>query len=215
MKLYLFLLFGLPIFVNAQNLKPFKIYDHKKIADNNLKVYSENGVICLTAVTPAVIKVNFTTLPETNSIIKSDKSVYVRVTQNLDDIFMQTDSLLIIINKLDFSLKYKSLKEKLFMINDVISINDSINYLGFKDATNQKFVDAKRKDLKSKTYKFKNQKLISSSNNYSILFQTEEKGFLKIDEEHNKLNLSTKNKLLQYYFIGGIQNLDDVLKLIN
>ncbi|OAQ40491.1 hypothetical protein A5893_05965 [Pedobacter psychrophilus] len=216
MKLYLFLLlFSLPIFVEAQNLEPFKIYDHKKLEENSLKVYSEKGVICLTALKPDVIKVNFSTLPEANPILKTNKSIYVRVTQNLDDIFMQTDSLLIIINKLDFSIKYKSLTEKLFFVNDNVSINDSCNVLGFKLDNNQKFSDSKGKKLRDKSYKFKNQKLILSTNNYSILFKTEDGGLLKMDNETSKLTLSTKNKLLAYYFIGDAENLENVLNLIN
>lgn len=215
MKLYLFLVFLFPLFVEAQNLGSLKIYDHKKLESNNLKVFAENGIISITALKPNVIKVDFSTLPELNLMSKTDNEVYVRVTQNLDDIFMQTDSLLIIINKLDFSIKYKSIKEKLFLVNDFVSINDTDNVLRFKLTNNQKFNDAKGKNQIHKTYKVKHQKLISSSCDYSLLFETKGKDFLNIDKEFNKLTFSTKNKLLGYYFIRDNKNLKNVLKMIN
>ncbi|MBC7654444.1 MAG: DUF4968 domain-containing protein [Oligoflexus sp.] len=200
MKLYLFLLFVFPLFVEAQNLKPFKIYDHKKLEENNLKVYSEDGVISLTAVKPDVIKVYFSALPDINYMVKTDKMVYVRVTQNLDDIFMQTDSLLIIINKLDFSIKYKSIKEKLFLANDVI-IDKSKSFLNFKIGNGVKIYKS-GKQLKDSNISFKKQIELTSSENYSLILETDYKGFLKIDESNN-LQFKTNNHKLGYYFIAG------------
>ena len=186
MKLFLILLFVSPIFLNAQNLETFKIYDHKKQEGNNLKVYAENGLISLTAVKPNVIKLSFLTLPELKPFSNIDKEIYVRVTQNLDDIFMQTDSLLIIINKIDFSIKFENLRGKIYLAQKTFRFDSNNDTIDFLTKTPQSFY-LKNRELKEKKYKFSGSKIIQSDKGYSISFC-----------EDKKWNFELKDSLLHF-----------------
>jgi hypothetical protein len=186
MKLFLILLFVSPIFLNAQNLETFKIYDHKKQEGNNLRVYAENGLISLTAVKHNVIKLSFLTLSELNPISNIDKEIYVRVTQNLDDIFMQTDSLLIIINKIDFSIKFENLRGKIYLAQKTFRFDSNNDTIDFLTKTQQSFY-LKNRELKEKKYKFSGSKIIQSDKGYSISFC-----------EDKKLNFELKDSLLHF-----------------
>ena len=198
MKLFLILLFVFPIFLNAQNLETFKIYDHKKQEGNNLRVYAENGLISLTAVKPNVIKLNFLTLPQLNPISNIDKEIYVRVTQNLDDIFMQTDSLLIIINKLDFSIKFENLRGKIYLTQKAFSFESNNDTIDFLNKMPQSFYLKNRK-LREKKYKFSGSKLIQSDKGYSLSFCGDKKWNFEIKDS---IMHFTKNadKNLTFYF---------------
>jgi hypothetical protein len=186
MKLFLILLFVSPIFLNAQNLETFKIYDHKKQEGNNLRVYAENGLISLTAVKHNVIKLSFLTLSELNPISNIDKEIYVRVTQNLDDIFMQTDSLLIIINKIDFSIKFENLRGKIYLAQKTFRFDSNNDTIDFLTKTQQSFY-LKNRELKEKKYKFSGSKIIQSDKGYSISFC-----------EDKKWNFELKDSLLHF-----------------
>src|SRR6476619_161909 len=102
--LFIAVLFS-PIFLKAQSINSSNTYDHMEYhGDQTLKVYAENGFVELTAYQANVIKVTYhkNNQPITNSsdrVVKKPQEIYVRVTQNLDDIFFMTDSLYITINK--------------------------------------------------------------------------------------------------------------------
>jgi hypothetical protein len=106
-----FIVFG----AYAQEVDQLKVYDHKSQEGQTLKIYAENGLIALTAYQPNIIKITYLKTAQeeidTSSLItQRPLKTNVRITQNLDDIFMTTDSLIVIINKYDFSIKFESRK---------------------------------------------------------------------------------------------------------
>lgn len=161
-------LFCLPFLVSAQD-SFLNTYDHKKLDGQTLKVYSETGLISLTALKPNVIKVSFLKSDSLNNneIVKGEK-VFVRVTQNLDDIFMQTDSLLIVINKLDFSIKFEKRNEEIYVINTIVKQKSSKGYLQFAVPN----AISKKSEMMIKINK---RKIISDGLGFGIFFQGSKK----------------------------------------
>ncbi|MBK0383185.1 hypothetical protein I5M32_09465 [Pedobacter sp. SD-b] len=207
---YVFLVFILIISLSAKAQKHFqlKVYDHKKLENQTLKIFSENGIISLRALKPNVIKVGFSSLPDLDPKPKQNNGVYVRVTQNLDDVFMQTDSLLIIINKLNFSIKYKSLKEKLYTINTFDNLSGSDKNLVFLTAEDEVLSYSKNKSIKEGINK--NISLnVCSSKGYAIVLDKKQQDLLKsIELDHKILKIynSDKSKMIGYTFIAEHKN---------
>lgn len=173
---YLLFLLLLPFIGKAQILDSLDIYDHKEFENQTLKVYSDSGLIQLQVIKPSLIKVSFF---KRNDVESQDKfssfdSTYVRITQNLESIFMQTDSILLVINKLDFSMKFQSLREQLYTSNQSISfLKDGLNLKFSRE--DEEFYNYKGKRLKAKEYSLKKLKSISSSKNYELLFDRNSK----------------------------------------
>lgn len=198
--LLFFLLF--PSLGNAQILDSLDTYDHKEFENQTLKVFSDNGLIQLQVLKSNLIKVSFSKKDELvkQEVAKPAEAVYVRITQNLESIFMQTDTLLIVISKLDFSIKFQNLREQVYTVNQNISfLNDGLN-LQFVIANNELFYNQKHKRLKSKIYAIKKLKSINSSNQYIIYFDNETKGSLDF-RNSSTLNLKFYNSAaFEYYF---------------
>ena len=111
---YLLLLLLIPLFGNAQVLDSLDTYDHKEFENQTLKVFSDSGLIQFQIISPNFIKVSFSKRSdlEKSENISQPNLVYVRITQNLESIYMQTDSMLIVISKLDFSINLSSINQK-------------------------------------------------------------------------------------------------------
>ncbi|TKC00243.1 alpha-glucosidase domain-containing protein [Pedobacter cryophilus] len=201
---YIFLLFLFPFFGEAQILDSLDIYDHKEFENQTLKVFSDNGLIKLQVIKANIIKVNFykKAAPEIQEEQKADTSVDVRITQNLDDIFMQTDSLLVIINKLDFKIKFQTTKEQLYTINQSVSLSDSCHSFSLSTTKNEDFFKHKNRKLKQKIYKMKTLKAIYSSKKYALYFQDTYNGYVELNNQNLQIKYYDSNAL-GYYFLTG------------
>lgn len=198
----LLLLLSFPFLVNAQVLDSLDTYDHKEFDNQTLKVFSDSGVIQLQVINPSLIKVSFSKkrdLKKQETLSRSD-SVYVRITQNLESIFMQTEKLLVIINKLDFSIKFQNLKEQLYAVNQRISFtNDGLNLI-FSRNKDELLHNSINKKLKLKKYSLQNLKSVHSSKDYELSFDKASKGSLDF-RNSSVLNLKLdRSATFGYYF---------------
>ncbi|MEO5909514.1 MAG: hypothetical protein ABIP95_01440 [Pelobium sp.] len=189
--IFFIFIFFLPYLVRAQD-NFLNTYDHKKLEGQTLKVYSETGLVSLTALKPNIIKVSFLKSDALNNkdLIKGEE-VFVRVTQNLDDIFMQTDSLLIIISKIDFSIKFEKSNEEIYVINDFSMEKNSKRYFQF----------AVPKPLEMRI-KINKRKITSDSLGFGVFF----KGLKKtcfINPNNGMIDVSLSVKKLDYLFVAG------------
>ena len=199
---YLLVLLLIPFFGDAQILDSLDTYDHKEFEKQTLKVFSDNGVIQLLVISPNLIKVSFSKksdLEKSENISLSDL-VYVRITQNLENIYMQTDSMLIVISKLDFSIQFQNRKEQLYTTNQSISFSNEGLNLKLSKNNDEGFYNFKKKKLKPKEYSIHKLKSISSSKSYELLFDKNVKGNLDL-RNSSILNLNfDKPEAFVYYF---------------
>lgn len=218
--------------VYAQEPSPLKTYDHKQLDGQTLKVYAENGLISLTAYQPNMIKViylkNDLQKPDSSYVVISNPlQTQVKITQNLDDIFMTTDSLIVIINKLNFSIKFQNRKEKLLSINaQAFEFKDSIKVLNFNLSPEESIygLGSRAIPLDRKGYRLENYHqphynyaygeenlnnsvpFLSSNKGYGIYFDNKGAGFFDIGKTKiDTLQYSTQSGNLSYYFISGTQ----------
>lgn len=111
--------------VYGQGSPTLPIYNSKSFTDNTLTIYSDSGALALTAIKANVVKIVFFDLGKPIVEPKSQMKLNVRVTQNLDDIFFATDSLWVIVNKIDLSIRFlKKVNEQLFIKNESYFINN-------------------------------------------------------------------------------------------
>ena len=199
---YLLVLLLIPFFGHAQVLDSLDTYDHKEFEKQTLKVFSDSGVIQLQVISPNFIKLSFSKRSdlEKAETISQSNLVYVRITQNLESIYMQTDSMIIVINKLDFSIKFQNLKERLYAVNQNISFSNEGLNLKFSITEDERFYNSKQNKLKHKKYSLHKLKSISSSKNYELLFDKNSKGNLDL-RNSSILNLKfDKSEASGYYF---------------
>ena len=176
-------------------------YDHKTLKESTLKIYADNGSIELTVIKPNLIKVCYLQTTKSSDVENvKPKQEFIRITQNLENIYMLTDSLLIIISKLDFSIKFQNLKEQLYTTTQSISFSkDGLN-LTLSTTEDEKFYNSKQRNLKLKKYSLHKLKSISSSKNYELSFDKNSKGNLDF---RNPLILDVKfakPTMFGYYF---------------
>ena len=197
-----FIFFSSILQLKAQESFDLKVYDHKKLENQTLSVFFEHGVISLSAIKPNVIKVNFTSLQNNEKLIdKQDNGVYVRVTQNLDDIFMLTDSLLIVIYKFDFSIKFEKRNEVVYTINNYAFQKQNQSILTFSMQPEEVFYNSK-KYLKDELHSKKIIRPIYSVKGYGILFENN----LWVYSQNKKLAKFTfekSDKILSFIFFSG------------
>ena len=199
---YLLVLLLIPFFGDAQILDSLDTYDHKEFEKQTLKVFSDNGVIQLQAISPNFIKLSFSKRSdlEKSENINQSNLVYVRITQNLESIYMQTDSILIVISKLDFSIKFQNKREQLYTTNQSISFSNEGLKLKLSKNNDEGFYNFKKKKLKPKEYSIHKLKSISSAKNYELLFDKNVKGNLDL-RNSSILNLKfDKSEAFVYYF---------------
>ena len=199
---YLLVLLLIPFFGDAQVLDSLDTYDHKEFEKQTLKVFSDSGVIQLQVISPNFIKLSFSKRSdlEKQETLSQSNLVYVRITQNLESIFMQTDIMLIVISKLDFSIKFQNKREQLYTTNQSISFSNEGLNLKLSKNNDEVFYNSKRKKLKPKEYSINKLKSISSSKNYKLLFDKNSKGNLDL-RNSSILNLKfDKSEAFVYYF---------------
>lgn len=199
---YLLVLLLIPFFGDAQVLDSLDTYDHKEFEKQTLKVFSDSGVIQLQVISPNFIKLSFSKRSdlEKQETLSQSNLVYVRITQNLESIFMQTDIMLIVISKLDFSIKFQNKREQLYTTNQSISFSNEGLNLKLSKNNDEVFYNSKRKKLKPKEYSINKLKSISSSKNYELLFDKNSKGNLDL-RNSSILNLKfDKSEAFVYYF---------------
>ena len=199
---YLLLLLLIPLFGNAQVLDSLDTYDHKEFENQTLKVFSDSVVIQFQIISPNFIKVSFSKRSdlEKSENISQPNLVYVRITQNLESIYMQTDSMLIVISKLDFSIKFQNRREQLYTTNQSISFSNEGLNLKLSKNKDEVFYNSKNRKLKPKAYSLPKLKSISSSKNYELSFDKNIKGSLNL-RNASILNLKfDKSNTYVYYF---------------
>lgn len=113
--------------VDAQQIIP--IYNSKNLVHNTLKIKSDSGSLNITAYNAATIELTFynqQTLPNPSVANSTSRRLNIRVTQNLDDIFFATDSLWVIVNKYDSSVRFlkKQTEELLAKCNSYFLNNE-------------------------------------------------------------------------------------------
>lgn len=196
-----FLLFFLVIslFVKGEQIDSLKNYHHKKLNNSTLKIYAENGLITLTAIKANVIKVDYAE-SESDSVAEkfTPSKVIIRVTQNLDDIFMFTDSLIIIINKLDFSIKFEKRNEEVLLVNRQTYFKKKSIETYFS-TYDEVFYNEKSELLKIKKFKIKQSKAIYSSRKYVLLMPNQKNSSAFIISKFF-VKYSNKGSALCYFF---------------
>lgn len=192
--------------VNAQQIIP--LYTSKTLINNNLFIKSDSGVLKITAYQPNIVGISFSA----NQKISHDTSTLckpqnIRVTQNIDDVFFATDSLLIIINKFDLSVRFlKKQNEMLLLSCGAYFLTKSPKTLSFTSAENEKFSLKKFKkphknvDFCHKTKHRCNLYLSALTKNCSLYFKNSSKQKTKFFLKSNSLSLTG---ISDFIFLAG------------
>ena len=239
-KLFLIAFFGF-YFAKAQEKVQLKTYDHKELVGQTLKIFADNGSISLTAYQANIIKVtySFNTKGLDVDVYPKEKllseNVWVRVTQNLDDVFFVTDSVLIVVNKLDFSISFKKHNEFLFTQNlDAYGLENRMKILNFSLDSSEVITGFKYKEitLKKAIYQLgkqtisgnqKKNKTLSypfycSNKGYALYFEPQVNAYFNIGEsQKQQVRFGSQADISSYYFIAGnkVELKNQTKKLMN
>lgn len=141
--------------VKAQSQQIIPIYNTKTLEQNTLKIYSDSGLLAITAYKANVVKVKYFGKSQSDFLPVYRANLNIRVTQNLDDIFFATDSLWVIVNKFDLSVRFlKKENEQLFIKNPsyfLDNTNHSVSFLLSADDYPHLF-DAAKLDFDTDNY---------------------------------------------------------------
>ena len=181
-------------FAKAQENNFLKVYDHKKLTGNTLKIFAEEGLIAISVLKPNLVEVAFLKedINSEESLDKSNSENYIRVTQNLENIYLQTDSLMLVVSKLDFSVLFKTYKGQTILKADSAQMNDEFSKLNFVAAKETSFKNAKGRTLKVKDYSIKNKSICLSNNSVSLKFEDTVKSNL-VFKTNNQFQFKTNN----------------------
>jgi hypothetical protein len=160
-------------FANAQDNTFLKVYDHKKLTGNTLKVFAEDGLVAITVIKPNLVEVAFLKQDVAIEAVKEKipEENYLRVTQNLENIYLQTDSLMLVISKLNFSIQFKSYKNQTLLVVDSAQINNQFSTVKFTAAKASSFKNTKGKAFEVKEYPIKNKSMSLFNNSLSLKFE--------------------------------------------
>lgn len=136
------------------------IYNQKKIINNTVYISSDSGDISFKFYSPSLVDVNLSKSAIVETEISPFKKIPVRVTQNIENVYLTTDSLLIIVNKFDLSVEFLTAKEeKLTKLKGYFIANPE-QCLRFSQNLDESFQIEKYGSLKTKKLKSgKNKKL--------------------------------------------------------
>jgi oligosaccharide 4-alpha-D-glucosyltransferase len=217
----------------AQNIKQLKAYDRKELLNQTLKIYAEKGLLALTVYQANMIKVSYyqdeNQKPDSSYVVISEpKETKFKVSQNLDDIFLTTDSLIVIVNKLNFSIKFLKSNEQPLCINTKASeLVDSIKQLNFTLHSNEAIygLGSRAIPLNRNGYRLENYHqphynyaygeenlnlsvpFFSSDKGYGIYFDNKGAGYFDIGKtDKTQFQYSSQSGDLSYYFIAGSPN---------
>lgn len=208
MKKILILLFIIFSFgkTKAQENSFLKVYDHKKLTANTLKIYAEDGLISLSVIKPNLIEVAFLKEDIASEQTKQNtkEQSYIRVTQNLENVYLQTDSLMLVISKLDFSIHFKSYKGQTFLVTDSAQNSNQFSALNFRAAKESIFTNLKGKSMKVKDYTLKGKSFCLINEPFSIKIEETVKGNLDF-KRSNQFQFKTNNSsALVFQFCMGV-----------
>ena len=189
-------------FVKGQDNTFLKVYDHKKLTGNTLKVFAEDGLVAITVIKPNLVEVAF--LKQDVAIAaakeKTPEDNYIRVTQNLENIYLQTDSLMLVISKLNFSIQFKSYKNQTLLVADSAQINNQFSSVKFTAVKASSFKNTKGKAFKVKDYPIKNKSMSLFNNSISLKFEETVNGNL-VFKSINQFEFNANNsKALVFQF---------------
>ena len=167
-------------FVKGQDNTFLKVYDHKKLTGNTLKVFAEDGLVAITVIKPNLVELAFLKqdVAITAAKEKTPEDNYIRVTQNLENIYLQTDSLILVISKLTFSIQFKSYKNQTLLVADSAQINNQFSRVKFTAVRASSFKNTKGKAFKVREYPIKNKSMSLFNNSLSLKFEQAEYGNL-------------------------------------
>lgn len=240
MKIYISLILSFLFLAGgtkAQEKEQLKTYDHLHHEGQTLKIYAENGLIELTAFQPNVVKVSYLKndkqqLDSSYVVVAKPYPTFVRVAQNLDNIFFETDSLFITINKWNFNIHFEGVKHKLLTNNNLAySISDTLKALDFSLAPQEaiyglgsRAIPVNRRGYLLENYHQPHYGYVygeknlnisvpfyTSNRGYGIYFDNKGAGFFDIGKsQSNQFQFSTQSGDLSYYLISG--NNQSILK---
>ena len=215
--------------VNAQTQQIIPIYSSKNLKNNTLKIYSDSGSLNIAALKGNVIKLTFfdkLAKSDTDSLTSSSKSLNIRVTQNLDDIFFATDSLWVVVNKFDLSVRFlKKQNEELLLKCNSYFLNNADKSISFalQDNENLTVVDLKKLNKgaspKLKKLQVKSKKcnpVIVSGKGYALCVKSPSKNKLKITAKNQEINIEEPFTPKHFLFLsGGSDEIEKDLKILN
>jgi hypothetical protein len=213
--------------VNAQTQQIIPIYSSKNLKNNTLKIYSDSGSLNIAALKGNVIKLTFfdkLAKSDMDSLTSSSKSLNIRVTQNLDDIFFATDSLWVVVNKFDLSVRFlKKQNEELLLKCNSYFLNNADKSISFALQENEnltvvylkklnKGASPKLKKLHGISKKFN--PLIVSEKGYALCVKKPSRNKVKITTKNNALKVDERFVPKTFLFLSGSYNeIDKNLKL--
>ena len=210
----LVLLLNIPS-TSAQSASFLPLYKSKTLDQQTLSIASDSGRLQITALKPNVIKVDYLKLGDSTDINSSNKKLNIRVTQNLDDVFLATDSLWVIINKMDLSIRFlKKGNEALLSRTFSYFINNQDNKLRFElDVKECTYLLAKKKIKSSISLKQKRSALycggkamtqhpvLVSNKSYAIYIP--EKNVTRNCKSTDQFQMIAQKPLTRFYFLSG------------
>lgn len=215
--------------LNAQTQQIIPIYSSKNLKNNTLKIYSDSGSLNIAALKGNVIKLTFfdkLAKSDMDSLTSSSKSLNIRVTQNLDDIFFATDSLWVVVNKFDLSVRFlKKQNEELLLKCNSYFLNNADKSISFflQENENLTVVDLKKlnKGASPKLKKLhgiskKCNPLIVSEKGYALCVKNPSRNKVKITTKNNALKVDERFIPKTFLFLSGRYNeIDKNLKRLN
>ncbi len=202
--------------VQAQQIIP--IYNSKNLKNNTLIIKSDSGNLNITAYKANVIKLTFFDKPtkaEKNTSVSSKEHLNIRVTQNLEDVFFATDSLWVIVNKFDLSVRFlKKHTEELLLKFDSYFLNNATKSVSFVLQNDEvlSFIDLKRQkkdsDLAGSLKALHRKKstckpLLVSKKGYALYFKNLSKKKVKINIEELGVKIKSPFTPNSFFFLSG------------
>ncbi len=200
------------IFADAQSQQVVPIYTSKNLTNNTLIITCDSGRLAVTAYKANVIKVQFFRKSDSTEVGEETfEKQNIRVTQNLDDVFFATDSLWVIVNKLDLSIRFlKKQDEELLLKNESYFLNNPHQAISFLLNAEDKPLFREAKKFKSRAKRIARKEslrkpILISPKGYALLIQNPTNRKVKVSETANhQVKFEGKNELLKtFYFLNG------------
>lgn len=162
----------------AQQIIP--IYTSKSLKNNTLNIVSDSGYLSITAYNANIIKFCLSKEKNLADTANKNKPLNIRVTQNLENVYFTTDSLIILVNKYDLSIRILNKQEKLLTENKSFFMNNPKQQLLFNLDKNEAVVSVSKRGKTRK--KLKDKFLFKSSKGYFL-------SFLEFDDDTSKVEI--------------------------
>ncbi|RKD17106.1 hypothetical protein BCY91_02875 [Pelobium manganitolerans] len=207
----LWFLLGLFQNAKAQSNYLIPIYNQKELLGNTLFLSSDSGNLAVTACHPNLIRIDYSIATSPIQKKQTETTLNLRVTQNLDAVFFETDSLWVIINKADLAVKFMQKPHQAIVLkSDPYLIKNPAKgfkfALGFaNDDTTFQIGNQKIKFSKNRCKNFRKQPLLLTNKHFALVFSAPLSKSIRLQSNTDKqFSLSScKEKLNSYYFYCG------------